>query len=91
MTSLGTKALVLLFVALVLQCAFDGPAKASAGSPPQEDGIFCGSLNAATATTTLPLHSVPQGSSSEAVHPLTGVYPVWFLAQAIDHPPERPN
>ena len=92
MSSAATKALILLLVALVIQCAFDGPgAKAASPSPPQEDLAFCGVLNAASVGATLPAQLMPQSSSGETVGPLPEVHPAWSLVQSIDHPPERPS
>jgi len=89
--SLGTKALVLLFVALVVRCAFDGPgAQASAASPSQGDSVLCGSLNAAAMEISLPIQPALQASSGKAVGPLAAVHLSWLLAQSIDHPPEKP-
>jgi hypothetical protein len=90
MKSLGTRLLLVLFVALVVQCAFDGPgAEAASPSLPQEDSAFCAILNAASVETTLPTQIVPQLSSAEAVGPLPEIRPACSLAQSIDHPPER--
>lgn len=90
MKSLGTKALVLLFVVLVIQCAFDGLAQSSAASPPRGESTFCGSLNAASVETAVPVHSVPHPPSGETIGLLPVISPLWFLAQSIDHPPEQP-
>lgn len=88
MRSLGTKALVLLFTVLAIACAFDRPEVAS--SPSQQDSPFCGVLYSSTVDTSLPTQPEPLSSSSEVVNPLPGVYPLWSLAQSIDHPPELP-
>jgi hypothetical protein len=88
---LGTKAVLVLFVALILQCAFDDrSAQASSASPSQEDSVFCGSLNAAAVQIPIldqpSLHAAP----GKAVRPVLVGCPLWSLAQSIDHPPERP-
>lgn len=89
MNSTGTKALILLFVALVIHCAFDGPgAQAASSSLPKEDSTFCGVLNAASMNTTLPAQPACQPSSGESVGSVPEVYPAWSLAQSVDHPPE---
>lgn len=91
MKSLGTKALVLLFVALVGQCAFDGPVvQAFTTSPSQEDSMFCAILDAASLEIALPIQSVSQAPSRETINSPPEVYPRWLLRQSIDHPPEQP-
>lgn len=88
MKALGTKALVLLFTVLAIACAFDGPV--SAASLSHQHGAFCGALNTSTVDTIPPAQPTPLVSSGETVSPLAGVYPLWSLAQSIDHPPEQP-
>jgi hypothetical protein len=88
MRSLGTKALVLLFALLAIACAFDGPEVAPSSS--HQDSPFCGVLYSSTMDTCLPTQPEPLSSSSEVVNPLPGIYPLWSLAQSIDHPPELP-
>ena len=91
MKSLGTTALVMLFIALVVGCAFHGPgAQASMASPSQGDGLFCGILNAAAIEIPLTTQPALQAASGKAVGPLHTDHPVWSLAQSIDHPPELP-
>jgi hypothetical protein len=89
-SSAATKALILLFVALVIQCAFDGSgAKAASPSLPKEDSAFCGVLSAASVDITLPAQLIPQPSSGEVVGTPPEIHPAWSLVQSIDHPPER--
>ena len=89
--SVGTKTLVLLFVALAIQCAFDGPgAQASTQSPVQEDSGFCAILDAASVEIAPAVNAVPQPSARQTTRPIPAVYPLWSLAHSIDHPPEQP-
>lgn len=91
MKSQAAKVLVMLFAALAVQCAFDGPGtEASTPSQPPEDSAFCAVLDAGSVEITLPTGPVPRASAGEAIGPLPGVYPLWSLAQSIDHPPEQP-
>lgn len=89
MKCLGTKALVLLFVALVVQCVFDGLAQASVASPSPEDSTFCAIVDTASLEIAPPIQPVPQASLGEAIDPPPSVYSLWFMAQSIDHPPEQ--
>ncbi len=91
MRALAAKTILLLFLALVVQCAFDGPGvKAGSPSLPHEDSPFCGVLNATSVNTTLPAQLAYRPSSGESIGPVPEVYPSWSLAQSIDHPPEQP-
>jgi hypothetical protein len=88
---LGKKALVLLFVGLVVQCAFDGPVvQAFTTSPFQEDSGFCAILDATSLEIALPIQSVSQAPSRETIDSPPEVYPRWSLRRSIDHPPEQP-
>lgn len=89
-SSAATKTLLLLFVALVIQCAFDGPsAQAFSATPSQEDSVFCGSLNAAD--VEIPISGQPSlhAATGKAVGPVRVGCSLRLLAQSIDHPPER--
>ncbi len=89
MRALAAKTLLLLFVALVVQCAFDGPvAQTFTASPSQEDSAFCAVLGATSLETALPIQCAPQPSSGDTISPLSLVFPPWSLAHSIDHPPE---
>lgn len=88
--SLTMKAFILLFVALVVQCALDGPGTEIASRLLLPDGgAFCGTLSGASVVTNLPAQLFPQPSSGQFVGPLPEIQPAWLLAQSIDHPPER--
>ncbi len=90
MKSLGSTAFVLLFVVLVVGCAFDAQkAQVFPTWPFQEVSAFCGALSGSilgTAPLSLPAHLIFSG---EAIAPLPGVQPCWLLAKCIDHPPEE--
>jgi hypothetical protein len=86
-----SKALVLLFAALVIQCAFNGPdVLASVPTPLQEDGGFCAILDAVSGEDAPPIQSVLQPFSDETIGQLPRVFPLWSLGQSIDHPPGHP-
>lgn len=93
MKSRAAMILIVLFAALIIQCAFDGPsvqASPASSSHSQGDSVVCGSLNAAG--VELPIFGQPavQAATGKAVGPLAEEPPLWSLAQSIDHPPERP-
>lgn len=90
MRALAAKVFVLLFVALLVQCAFDGHgAQATTASPSQGGSAFCGTLGAASVKIAPLDERARLASSGEAILPLPGIYPLWTLAQSIDHPPEQ--
>ena len=87
--TLTAKLLVLLFVALVVQCAFDHHgARAATVVPSQGGGALCGALNAASVKIALPNEPGREPSSRKAILPVPDTYPLWTLARSIDHPPE---
>ncbi len=80
---------VLLFVGLVVQCAFDDHgAQAATAVPSQGGSALCGTVSAASVKITLPNEPARQAASGEAILPLPDVCPLWTLARSIDHPPE---
>ena len=85
---LGTMVLILLFAVSTIACAFHTPEGAALSSP-QGSG-FCGVLNASTVNAAIPNQPAPPDSSDAGNHSMTGIYPLWSLAQSIDHPPEQP-
>jgi hypothetical protein len=84
---LGTIVFILLFAASAIACALDR-AEATA-STSQQDGAYCGALNASIVGTTLPVQPALLASSGEVIDPMLDICPLWWLAQSIDHPPER--
>ncbi len=85
------KAFVLLFAALVVQCAFDGPGvQASTQAPFQEESALCAIQDGGFLEIIPPIQSITQPPSRGPLGPLPTVCPRWFLAQSIDHPPELP-
>ncbi len=91
MKTLAAKFFLLLFVALVVQCAFDDHgAQAVSASPSQQGSNFCGTLSAASLKIAIPIEPARQAASGDAFFPLSDVYPLWSLARSIDHPPELP-
>lgn len=90
MKSLGTKAFVLLFAGLIVGCAFEGPpAQASPPSAPQEESSLCVMLNGVSLQISHQSEPASQASTGEFAGPLPEGYPLWSLAQSIDHPPEQ--
>jgi hypothetical protein len=82
---------VVLFVTLVVVCAFHGPdSHASDASSSQEGDTFCGFLHSSVVQATPPSQRVSDISSDEPVGLLPEVRPAWILARSIDHPPELP-
>ncbi len=89
MKAFAAKLLVLLFAALVIQCAFDADGvQAATATPSQGGNALCGNLSAASVQIALPNQPPRQVASGEAVPPLRDILPLWTLAQLIDHPPE---
>lgn len=85
MRSFGTRLLTLLFIALVLQCALDGP---SPFTPPQEDSTFCAILNSGSLEMLLPAEARSYASAGNLMGPLPDAEPLWLAAPSVDHPPE---
>jgi hypothetical protein len=87
----ATTALILLFAALFVVCAFDKPgADLWPNPPPQETGSFCAVLST-SALASFPPPSPPlQFLPGEYIRLLPVVYPVWLLLSSLDHPP-RPS
>ena len=91
MRSVAVKLLVLLFAGLVIACPFEasGASHLPTSSSP-EDGTFCGILHfsiAGSVPLEQPASLLP---SEEPAATVPKGYPLWPLAQSIDHPPERP-
>ncbi|OGB94620.1 MAG: hypothetical protein A2Z31_07520 [candidate division NC10 bacterium RBG_16_65_8] len=84
-----TTCILLVFLALVVVCDFDGTA---AGLAPKEtthgSGSFCTILHGAGALAALPLQPDIH-PFSPPTHPGSAVFPSWFMARSIDHPPKR--
>ena len=88
--SQSTKVFIVLFAALIVLCAFDGPGtEASTGSPPKAESAFCSSLDAGSVEVFLPDVLSFHTSPSEGVGSWPEVHPIRSLAQSIDHPPEK--
>ena len=91
MKSLAIRVILLLFVALVVQCAFDGPGvQASPQDPLQEESAFCAILDGGSLETARPIQAIAHPPLGEPMGRLPVVCPRWFLAQSVDHPPELP-
>ena len=87
MKGLGTAVLVLLFAVSTIACAFH-TLEGTALSTPRGSG-FCGILNSSTMNPAVRAQPALLASSDEGLHSMTGIYPLWSLAQSIDHPPEQ--
>ncbi|MBI3016030.1 MAG: hypothetical protein HYY65_13445 [Candidatus Tectomicrobia bacterium] len=91
MKSDSAKIFLLLFTIMVVLCAFDVPGtEAATTAPAQSSSDFCGILNAGSVEIPLPVVLVPYAFPDAGVSSLPEVYPIWSLAQSIDHPPELP-
>jgi hypothetical protein len=89
---LGLETFIVLFFALVVTCAFDGPHVGGGTRADSEHGAsFCGIIHAATALTMPPSNPSLQAYSDETIHPLSDSVPFSSLARAIDHPPRFPG
>ncbi len=89
--SLAQKVILVLFVTLLVACAFDGPdAHASLSSSSHEGNTFCCVLHSLVAQVVPPYQLVSNVSSDEPVGLLPEDCPPWILVRSIDHPPERP-
>jgi len=90
MTSTAIMQLVLLFTGLVIACPFDAPGGhphyPTTASP--EAGAFCGMLHSSIAGTVPLKEPASLFPSEEPVASVLNGYPLWSLAQSIDHPPE---
>jgi hypothetical protein len=90
MRSTAIKLLVLLFAGLVIACpleALAAPHSPTSSSP--EGGTFCGILHSSIAGPVPSEQPAALFSSEEPVASVPKGYPLWPLAQSIDHPPER--
>ncbi len=90
MRSTAIKLLVLLFTGLVIACPFEasGALHLPTTSSP-EDGTFCGILHSSIAGPVPSEQPAALFSSEEPVASVPKGYPLWSLAQSVDHPPER--
>ena len=85
---LGRETFIVLFFALIVMCAFDGPhAKGAAPADSDHAGSFCGIMHASTELTVPPSQPAPQADSDEAVQPPSDIDAIRSRARAIDHPP----
>jgi len=85
---LGLETFIVLFFALVVTCAFDGPHVG--GATPADSGhggSFCGIMHASTEPTIPQSQPALQAYSDEPVQPPSDIDAIWSLARAIDHPP----
>jgi hypothetical protein len=85
---LGLETFIVLFFALVVTCAFDGPHVG--GATPAESGhggSFCGIMHASTELTIPPPQPALQAYSDEVVKAPSDIDAIWSLGRAIDHPP----
>lgn len=84
------KLLVLLFAGLVIACPFEesGASHSNTSSSPG-DGTFCSILHSSIAGPFPLERSASLLPSKEPVAPVPKGYPLWSLAQSVDHPPER--
>ena len=88
MKRLGPETFIVLFFALVVTCAFDGPHVG--GATPTDSGhggSFCGIMHASTELTIPPSQPALQAYSDEAVQLPSDIDAFSSLARAIDHPP----
>ncbi len=88
--SLAQKVILVLFVTLLVACAFDGPeAHASLSSFSQDGSTFCEILHFSVAQVVPAYQHVSNISSDEPVGLLPEDCPPWILVRSIDHPPEQ--
>ncbi len=88
--SLAIQFFVLLFVGVVVACAFHGTESGtSTGFLSKEAGTFCVALRAVSVQIILPFDPVPYALAGESVHAFSEANPSWMLANSIDHPPRQ--
>lgn len=86
----GTKLLLLLFVALVVGCAFDQPeARVSTLSPSRAVDAFCGSLGASSLQVTFQSDPRPIALPGGLLPPPPEAHLLGLLVRSIDHPPKH--